>query len=619
LKRALSVFALLGLTCVASPARAIDLPPLDGAPVKLDITETSVVAQRFNARSGELYEDQGYFAWLNRLNMVLGWKKWTLGTRLDSSVYALRPVDRNNDPNRNVALFADGASRYRNEIYPAKLWLTYKTDGIEVTGGDSYVQFGRGLTLSLRKVDELGLDTTLFGGKVTMQKDPFGVTLIAGLANPARVDEPTGRALFPTTPVPALNGNQRVPPLPLFGSDRIIGAEVTAGRGSPVILATRVVRLTKCAPYRYDANGHIVDDAFDKPVGTCDENDRLTWLNTLSSSTSPVVVSRETTNVGQSIEIPSLGGHGNFYVEGAYQVREKVRTRDKDTDGNALYASLVLTGGPIANTVEAKSYRNYFPLAGSVNVTRAAAFSNIAYSAPPTAEPVIADSMFGNFNVCVNGARDRFDYRLTPSLLAYGALEYAVSKSEIFGGTCDRWGHSTGQSAATTTDFVTDGTLGVEARFDDDKSVLFANVNARHDIIEDNTPEYRELAGQYSFTKYIKGPYSLELSGRHRYRVQDKENIRASGTSKGEPWWEGEHYTALKVAPKWVFTQGIEYTRLVGFPSWYVNGGVLYKFTSQSNIRLYVGQNRGGLRCVSGICRVFPAFSGARAELTLRF
>src|SRR6185369_6611006 len=117
---------------------------------------------------------------------------------------------------------------------------------------------------------------------------------------------------------------------------------------------------------------------------------------------------------------------------------------------------------------------------------------------------------------------------------------------------------------------------------------------------------------------HIKGPYSVELSGRHRYRIQNGENI-AGASFRGEPWWEGEHQTALKVAPKWVFSQGFEYTTYVGLPSTYVNGGILYRFSSQSNIRLYAGQNRGGLRCVSGICRVFPAFSGARVELTLRF
>jgi len=609
--------ALSALLLCAPDASAVDLPSVAGKPVKLDITETSILAQRFAAREGEVSTNQGYFAWLNRLNLVLGWNKFTLGTRIDSSLYELRPGDNTDNPSRRSTLLADGSTRFRNAVYPAKLWLGYKTDGIEITAGDSYVQFGRGLTLSLRKVDELGIDTTLFGGKVTVQKDPFGITLIAGLANPARVDEPSGRALFTSRPVPALEGRQPVPAQPLFGSDRIVGAEVTAGRGLPLILSTHVVKLTKCAPYRYDTNGNIIDDGLDRPFGTCSESDRVAFLGELPGSTGPVIAARDTTNFGQSIEVPSLWGHGNLYLEGAFQRREPARERSANTDGNALYASFVVTGGPIANTVEAKSYRNYWPLAGSVNFTRAADFSNLQYSVSPTAEPVIADSMFGGFNVCVNSARDRFDYRITPTFLAYGAYAYSVSKSEVFGGACDRWGKSTGQPATETTNYINDGTLGIEARFDDDKSALFANVLARHDILDNGTPFYRELAAQYSFTKYIKGPYSVEVAGRHRYRVQDAENIR--GVTKGEPWWQGEHQTALKIAPKWVLSQGVEYTTLVGLPTYYVNGGVLYRFTSESSIRLYAGQNRGGLRCVSGICRVFPAFSGARVELTLRF
>lgn len=605
------------LALIARDASAVDLPPLAGKPVKLDITETSIVAQRFAARDGELSTDQGYFAWLNRLNLVLGWNKLTLGARLDSSLYALRPEDSRANSGRTSALLTDGSTRFRDAIYPAKLWLGYKTEGIELTAGDSYVQFGRGLTLSMRKVDELGIDTTLFGAKVTVQKDPFGVTLIAGFANPARVDEPTGRALFTSKPLPALEGRQAVPAQASFGSDRIVGAEVTAGRGLPVILSTHVVKMTKCAPYRYDADGNIIDQTFDRPFGTCNERDRVTWLGELPASTGPVIAARDTTNFGQSIEIPSLWGHGNLYLEGAFQRREPARERSANTDGNALYGSFVVTGGPIANTVEVKSYRNYYPLAASVNFTRAAAFSNLTYSLSPTAEPVIADSMFGNFNVCVNSARDRFDYRFTPTFLGYGAYAYSVTKSEIFGGECDRWGKSTGQPAKDTTNYVNDGTLGIEARFDDDKSALFANIVARHDIIDNGTPYYRELAAQYSFTKYIKGPYSVEVAGRHRYRVQDAENIR--GVTKGEPWWQGEHQTALKIAPKWVISQGVEYTTLIGLPTYYINGGVLYRFTSESSIRVYAGQNRGGLRCVSGICRLFPAFSGARVELTLRF
>jgi hypothetical protein len=608
-----SLAALCGVVLLAVPraALAVDLPKVDDSPVTLDVTETTIVAQHFNAREGEVATDQGYFAWLNRLNLVLNWKKFTFGTRIDSSVYTLRPEDGDfSDPQLKSNAQKDGATRYRNAIYPAKVYLTYKTEGLEVTAGDAYVQFGRGLVLSMRKVDELGIDTTLLGAKIVANKDIFGLTLIGGIANVARVDEPSGRALF----LPNVVNNDLRGVSPLFGSDRIVGASITAGRGQPVVLSTNGVLLTRCAPYSYNANGTVNDSTFDAPIGTCNDADRSTFLATLP----PRNRSRQTVNASQTLEIPNLWGHGNFYLEGAVQKRDPDSPTQGNTEGNALYASLVSSGGPVTNTVEMKSYRNFYPLAASVNVSRASAFANIAYSAPPTAEPVIADSMFYDFNACVTGGRDRLDYRLTDSVLVYGTFGYFVSKSEQPTGLCDALGRSKATDKDGTTDLVTDASVGTEWRFDDDRSIAFLNLNGRHDVKATGDTYYDELAFQYSITKYISGPYSVEFAGRHRLRKQADENIRGD-SFVGSPWREGEHMTALKVAPKWIVSQGIEYSTRIGLPTYYFNGGILYKFTSESNIRLYAGQNRGGLRCVSGICRVFPAFSGARAELTIRF
>ena len=620
----LGLACALAWACFSERASAVDGPKVGGTPIKLDITETSIFAQRFEARQGEKAEDQGYFAWLNRLNLVFGWKKLTLGMRLDSSVYALRPADRYyGDLSFKRNAIVDGAARYRNAIYPAKLWLSYKTEGIEATAGDSYVQFGRGLVLSMRKVDELGIDTTLFGGKVVFQKDPFAVTLIAGVANPARVDEPTGQALFlPRDVRPDLAKlpppfRTDVRPTPVFGSDRIVGVQIQAGRGLPVTSSTHFVRLTKCSPYHFKADGTAEESFTDAPFGTCDQPDTSTFLGTLSGNLSPTLRSPETINAGQVLEVASLWGHGSIYVEGAVQRRQGDKANDGNTTGNAIYGALVTTGGPITNTLEVKSYRNFFPLTGAVNVSKAPPFANIAYSAPPTAEPIISDVMFGFYNACVTGGRDRFDYRFTPTFLGYATAGYAVTRSEVPGGQCERIGRSTSDKPDETTNYVTDGSLGIEWRFDNDKSIAFANVAARHDIKETGTAYYRELSAQYSVTKYIKGPYSVEVAGRHRYRILENENIRED--FRGDPWRQGENQIALKVAPKWIIAQGFEYTTQIGFPTYYFNGTVLYRITPESNIRLYVGQNRGGLRCVSGICRMFPAFSGARIELTLRF
>src|SRR5437868_4963461 len=85
----------LWLTASMWPLRADAIEVTQGEnPVRLDVTETSVLAQHFDARDGENPSDQGYGAWLNRLNLALSVRGFTLGARLDSSVYWLRPVDR---------------------------------------------------------------------------------------------------------------------------------------------------------------------------------------------------------------------------------------------------------------------------------------------------------------------------------------------------------------------------------------------------------------------------------------------------------------------------------------------------------------------------------------------
>ncbi len=602
-------------------ARAVDLPQVQGKPLTLDVTETSIVAQHFDARTteGERLIDQGYGGWLNRLNLALKWDKWTLGTRLDSSLYWLRPEDRAGiDPLDRPTLTADGASRFRDAVYPAKLWLTYAAPGLEVTAGDAYVQFGRGLILSMRKIDELGIDTTLRGAKVAWQSDPFAATVVAGVANPTRVDEATGRALFirKTTP-------EEPQQKPIFGSDRIVGAEIQAGRGFPVVLTSHAVRITRCAPYHYNPDGSIQSGAFDTPFGTCEPRDTRAWLLTLPSSGATTNAS-EINMVGQGFEVPSIFGHGKLYVEGALQRRfHDAQPNEAHGNGNALYAALSADVGPVTNTLELKSYRNFWPAGGAVDAKYAAEFQNIRYTNPPTAELITQDSEFNSFNVCVNGGRLRTDVRVTPGLLVYGAGAYFRSQSEVAGGSCDRDGKTLSGSkrADDVITHVWDGLSGIEWNFDHARSHLYASGGVRNDVKVDDSPYYRELHAEYAFTKHVSGPYSIELTGRHRVRRQELENVRMvrAGAYGEQPWREGEHYTALKVAPKWVVSQGVEYTTLIGFPSYYFNGSVLYRFNEGSNLKVLVGQQRGGLKCVSGVCRVFPAFEGVRAELTLRF
>jgi hypothetical protein len=620
---------------------AVDVGQVQGDAVQLDVTETSIAAQHFDARTPPglpptqpfppptTLEDSGWAGWLNRLNMSLRWARWTVGLRLDSAVYAFRPADRLSQfpPTIWAQIQQDNESRYKDSIYPAKLWATYSAPGVEVTAGDAYAQFGRGLTLSMRKVDELGIDTTVRGAKVQITRDPFSVTAVAGFANPSRVDEATGRGLWVTHDLVSTDAAT-----PVYGSDRVVGIDLQAGRGLPVNLSTHVVRFSRCAPYRYDSTGNVQTDFASDPetvtFGTCSTSDTDTWLRTLNLVPHGLRA-REITMAGQSLEVPSLWGHGTLYVEAAIQQRGGDSSVDPTVratgpNGNALYAALSFDVGETSTTLEVKSNRNFYTVAASVGA-QAPELSIVAYSFLPPAESfnMLDAEGTGDFNACVEGGRLREDVNVNRDLLVYGQGVYAYSLTEQPNGLCDALGHtktSVNIAAATVQDVVWDGVAGVEYSFDDKLSHAFVSAGVRDDTREDGVFQYREEHAEYSIAKYLGGPWSVEVQGRHRRRKEYQTNVDTSQINSAGNWWvEGENYVALRVAPKWVFTQGFEYTTLVQQPRTYVNGSVLYKFTSGSNVRIFVGEQRGAFRCASGICRFFPAFEGARAELTLRF
>ena len=51
----------------------------------------------------------------------------------------------------------------------------------------------------------------------------------------------------------------------------------------------------------------------------------------------------------------------------------------------------------------------------------------------------------------------------------------------------------------------------------------------------------------------------------------------------------------------------------------FINFGVQNRFSDNIALNLFLGQQRGALKCVSGVCRVFPPFEGAKAKLVVRY
>src|SRR5690606_14206818 len=197
---------------------------LGDEPVQLDVTNASSVLYNANNRDSrpndvtrETNDDWGLF--YNRLNLQASSGKWQLGLRLDTAWFytSPNPVDVAADLERArprplspgssapadyfrqrfYEAGSDLSNRYINWTYPAKDCVGYASRAVALTLGDFYARFGRGVVLSVRKLDELSGDGTVRGARATSRFDLGDarrkLTVLAGEMNPLRIDGASGR------------------------------------------------------------------------------------------------------------------------------------------------------------------------------------------------------------------------------------------------------------------------------------------------------------------------------------------------------------------------------------------------------------------------------------------
>lgn len=668
------------LTLSAS-AGAVEVPDVAGEPMLIDITNTAVGNYRFdnrndNADPSQLDDvgtrvDDFYGEWLDRLNIQATWWRLRASVRVDAATFigSLSRLDAKELAYESVAPDATGHdkndyanrylrdlnTRFLNTYYPSKLSLGYTQPGIDATLGDFYVQLGRGLVFSVRKVDELAVDTTVRGVKLVLDREfgPIntGLTAFAGQLNPVRVDETSGRRLhgdgsplffgFPRgrdlvtyefDDEKNLGAVRKVvqPARPSYLEDSVVGGGLKVGPSLVSFGLNGMLLLRK---------SYVEENRACEARGGAD----CAWKYPVFEGTNPARLYDTIRSFSGSMNIPSIFGHGDLYVEVAgQQLRDGRSSVDEDGNvskipdlsGYAVYVSANARGGPITLSLEGKHYRSFLPL--SANIERdtpgfsAPEFDIVAYNQPPTVEPFYTQQL-GSPNICITGGRARVDARLTRQMSVYAWLGRYVSFSEH---------HTTNVECDTSDEEQTntwDTAVGSEIEFDGGRSHSRAWAGARiqtHEVPTDgyvNVPGttdvfYQEGYLRYDFVKHLGGPFSLQFQGVHRHRHESAIPF--------SPWWEGENYTALQWSPHISAIMGYEYVarqacrgdldqKLCHF----VSGGLQWKSASNEKlvhqlfdtVNVFVGQRRGGIRCVSGTCRLFPPFEGAKIEIVSRF
>ncbi|MBI4706135.1 MAG: hypothetical protein HY744_33995 [Deltaproteobacteria bacterium] len=677
--RGAALVLALGLAPSAAVAHAVEIPAVAGETLTLDLSNTTELGYHFDNRNTPEGEgraalrpenrvDDGYGEWTNRLYLQAWWWRLQAGLRLDSAVYfgVLGRAEAQEiivqeiggpDLDLENSFGRELHSRYNDVLYPAKLWIGYSQPHLELVVGDFYAQMGRGLVLSVRKIDELGVDTTVRGTKLVLDDDAGPVkakaTLLGGQMNPVRLDLPTGRILhgagsplffgFPVARDFAYYAGAKDavasvdPARPSYLEDTVLGATIEAGTRYGVLGANGLVLLRSAQSAAQlaciGAGGAAARQqcALGHPSFDLQEPSRAHDL---------------VHNFSGWLRIPQLARTLDGYVEVAGQQLLEGRVLGVDAAGGpirrvdpstgyAVYANVNFVRGPLSASLEGKQYRSFFPLGANIdNASKgfgAPEFSAVAYSQPPTAESIWVEPL-GSPDVCNTGGRGRVDFRLTEHAKIYGWVGRYASWTEIdpTNAACASARPELGQRPDALRTDSWDLSVGGELDSERRRSHAWAWVGTRlvdravaapasAELSESSSAFYREGYVRYDLGLHLTGPLSLSSLGFHRRRYEP-------GLAP-EPWHEGENYLSLNWAPNFAFIFGYEYQTRPGAEPHYLSGAVEVR-SKRSDVwwgqlldtaRLFVGQRRAALRCVGGTCRLFPAFEGARVELVSRF
>ncbi len=363
-------------------------------------------------------------------------------------------------------------------VPPAKYFITYQSPALELGLGDGYVAFGRGLVLSLRKLDELASDTTLRGARVTARVRTGELTLrgtaVAGTLNPLRIDPASGRYLGVDSSV-----TPGIVALTEAGMPRAVGTDFAPDTGNCATSAT-----CSYAPDR------ILGGQLEISHKSAKFAIQGSFLQRTTPLANDVVRSADRMATGSaSFELADLAGHGGAYLEVALQdLGHTDPTTPKLDLGQAVYLSVNVLSGPLSLLFEGKHYRRFFPLLANVSPLRAREFSMLAASAPPTTEALFTDTEFEGFNTCVSGGRLRADLELSKIVSAYAWAGYYESFAESLANEACRVGRDTRNrilDSATgfelhSRDRRSKAELSVGSRFDDSDRAVQTDTGATH-------------------------------------------------------------------------------------------------------------------------------------------
>jgi len=515
-----------------------------------------------------------YVDWINRFEAQLSTGPWHADLRFDSALFLNYPTVSNANTQLGNELSLLLQNRYVNNFELEKISATYASPHLEATLGDFYLSYGRGIVVSLRKIDALGVDTTLRGGTVTARAAGFSVNVAGGVTNIVNTDPSLGAvAPDPEDPIFAARLEYRLPQIFAIGLDT---ARMWQNLGTlnlsfwPPNSPRSQLQQTPISPFGF---GFVTSKL---PDPSTDPN-RIT-----------------TQNSGVTLELPNLWGHGSAYAEYVLQYQN---SGDIQTTGNAVYAGVNAYAGNFTFQAEFKDY-SYFqaPIFSSLSSSTFTGFyQQDVYNNPPNLEEVWQEE---HTTDRILGPRLRVDWQVNEHVKPYAAVLYFVDQANGY-------------------DIYT-GLGGIDANWQQHRSHIAFSGGYRREVKNSASQDpgllyATEFWFQYDVIQVLTDRFALELDGLHRTH-------RDTAFPDYVLWDQGYAYLSLRHS-RFSASAGIEYYTLspeVNQP-WYPNVSGSFIVNQNWLLRAFVGGREAGLRCINGVCRNYPGFNGATLEVVAKY
>ena len=546
-----------------------------------------------------------FIAVVNRLNLGTDsrFKRWTLSSMARVDTQTMFDLGGG----EGLCRGDPGGCPYGDDYRLERLMLRADFRVVKLTAGDFNVNLGRGLGLSVRKIDEIGVDATIKGGRFDLRTKHVDATALAGVANRQNSDFAT-RQLTADPGYPALRCASRE-----SLAQNNVGNRVWSTCSDLVTGGRLGVKL----PGAVKAGVHHTYIGFGE-----------------SSSTS---YDEELHLIGADLGRAQIAKTWDLFAGGTALLRNPRLRRDPELsdvayNGFATYVSNVLTVGQTTALIEGKFYQDYLV---------ALQPTQLQYSEAPSLERN-DQQVPGNANAA--GGRLRVDHLWRDlGFTLYGNV-VAYVFTENIGESVHDLGAGQDPREVATHPFA-----GFIYRKPHSSVMVQASAGYRY---EWHLSEVNEGEGVLR-RKFPHGDFYVTLPagtrGGFRHSVSLRGNARwetkqVSGSDDNR-FAIGSLILGYNMAPfvSFAFIGGFSTEERApegevslqdkpqcpmgadgqvincGKPHLWPGAEVRVNFLGNSFVRVFGGRQVGGQVCVNGSCRTLPDFEGVRGELVLGF